>query len=134
MEVLGIILAIGVIIWIIKAACQSHDSFLVKNATTSQIQEPDIVVEPATEIVNGKVYTFGFHHGYEGMFDESTYYFFQDSYGKRNWFRIEKGLAPFLHRTDGPASEHADGLKYYYIFGQQYSKENFDEYLKKHTA
>ena len=136
MEFLGPILVIVAIIYLIKIACKAHDRFLEENAPKSQElqpQEPIVVVEPVTETINGKVYTFGTYHGYTGMFDESCYYFYQDSYGKRNWYRIDKSVNPYLHRTDGPAIEHLDGLKYYYLFGQLYSKENFDEYLKKHT-
>ena len=30
------------------------------------------------------------------------------------------------HRTDGPAIEHADGSKEWYINGKEYTEEEFD--------
>jgi hypothetical protein len=42
-----------------------------------------------------------------------------DAYGNEEWFN-EEGV---LHRTDGPAIEYRDGLKYWYINGKMHRED-----------
>jgi hypothetical protein len=49
-----------------------------------------------------------------------------DSRGTKYWYQNDK-----LHRLDGPACEYANGDKYWYIKGTEYSKEKFEALLKQ---
>jgi len=68
-----------------------------------------------------------------------------DDYGSKSWYlngKLHRTDGPAvehanghkwwclndkLHRTDGPAIEWADGSKFWYINGIQYSEEDFDQ-------
>ena len=46
-----------------------------------------------------------------------------NSYGTKAWYQNDQ-----LHRTDGPAIEDANGTKWWYIDGINYTEKEFREY------
>jgi hypothetical protein len=100
--------------------------------------EPPAAPKPVTKRVNGKTYTFKQLKWY-GFYNKDESIFFQEGLGVRNWFKITAtvktlatsttmDLTARLHRVDGPAVEHSDGYKEYYILGEQLT---YRQWLRK---
>jgi len=53
---------------------------------------------------------------------------YTDKYGSKFWFKNE--YSRILHRTDGPAIEWENGIKFWYLDGKRINCSSQDEFLR----